>query len=178
MITTKRILCVVVPLAVLNGSLAFVVRGHFFPCLLAAGIALLGAGTIIFALLTWLLSMVFSEPTGPRFAKRLLFVGIIASSLGSTIPLGGWIQEHDVATAKQYCENLIPLLEEFRQQHGMYPKKIEDLGNNFSPPWLLDCHADFYRRRDSGYSFHVHDHTLLFGEYRFTSDGQRWEIYD
>ena len=178
MITTKRILCVVVPLAVVNGSLAFVVRGHFFLCLLAAGIALLGAGTIIFALLTWLLSMVFSEPTGPRFAKRLLFVGIIASSLGSTIPLGNWIAVQDVAAAKQYCQDLIPRFEVYLQQHGNYPEQIELLGDVDSPPWLLTGRS-CYVFDGKKYTLSYYDNVSLYG-YEHVYDSQRkvWTTRD
>ena len=44
-----------------------------------------------------------------------------------SVPLAMISAQGDIVTAKQYCEDLVPALEDYKNTHGWYPKSVEGL---------------------------------------------------
>jgi hypothetical protein len=176
--TTKRILCIVVPLAAVNGALAFVVRGNCIFWLIVVLAVLFGLFVLAVGTIAWLTEVIYKKPLESRTSKVILLVGLLICSLGSTIPLGAWIHEKDLENAKQYCEDLIPYLDEHHQQYGSYPKEIGEFGNAGRLPWLLQGKWEFYNGHEKSYSFSFADPTQIFAHHYFDSKDKSWRIND
>ncbi|NLI76821.1 MAG: hypothetical protein GX442_10315 [Candidatus Riflebacteria bacterium] len=76
-----------------------------------------------------------AAPGGMSCSQILLWIFL----LGFLLPLGCSIRKDwRIAEAKEYCERLIPQIEEFRRKHGVYPGRLEDMGSLPPPPALLE----------------------------------------
>jgi hypothetical protein len=176
--TTKQIALLVAVLAVVNGSLAFVVHGNL-PCILLVvlavmlGVIVLGVGGFAFLVSTFL-----AKKVGIRNSNRIMLVGVMICSLASTIPLGSWIHDKDVAAAKQYCEEMIPPLEDYRQRHGTYPATLDLLGDVGPRPRLLREEKLYYNGNEKSYSFSFSEPSCFLGAHNYDSEKKAWTFSD
>lgn len=95
-----------------------------------------------------------------------------------TVPLGSGLAIKDIDDAKNYCEDLVPRLQEYQLQTGRYPEKIEGLIPWWKPrPRLIE--KWFYYSKGDSFSFSFSDpRGWNFSIIKFSSDQREWVLYE
>lgn len=89
-----------------------------------------------------------------RHAFTLLaVVGGCGCFAGLVLPANYYFHERAVADAKAFPAKVAPLLEAYRQEHGVYPPSLDQLPSGTPVPWLL---------RGSDYTTHGQSYTFTF----------------
>jgi len=167
----------VAPIAVgasvaLNAGLILIGRGSFAGQLIALGIAVyLGLPILIASALSFI----------PRQRSRILAVlsrvalwaGLVALSAAVSLPIGAMVLRSDVATAKRYCEDLVPGLDAYKRAHGRYPKAIDTFTVPAGTPRLLRPYP-FYTSDGASFSFWFANPGGLMDGCAYDSNHREW----
>lgn len=100
---------------------------------------------------------------------------VIFSTLLS-VPAGKRILAHDLRMAQSFCEELIPLIEQHKNETGSFPQKIVAQIDERRPPRLID--AQFYQSDGTNYYFIINDPGTIMGGYEFSSNRREWCPWD
>ena len=94
----------------------------------------------------------------PRFRSTILpgfglgvMAGLLMSLLGASH--ADQLKRVHNRTAKQYCETLIPRLDDYFAKHGDYPNAISDITPEEAPPYSVYLKNQYYWKGTNGYSF-------------------------
>ena len=156
----------------LNAGLVLIGRGSFAGQLIALGIAVyLGLPILIASALSFI----------PRQRSRILAVlarvalwaGLVALSAAVSLPIGAMVLRSDVATAKRYCEDLVPGLDAYKRAHGRYPEKIDAVNVPGGTPRLLRLYP-FYSSDGESFSFSFSNPGALMNWYAYDSKRGKW----
>jgi hypothetical protein len=92
--------------------------------------------------------------------------------------------DREVAAAVAFCDALVPHLEAYREEKGVYPAKIEPSWYGGSAPDLIQV-SDFYVVQDDGAAYLLRvrdprvDPRFWFNDvYGYSSRTGRWQQYD
>jgi hypothetical protein len=174
MSTTKRLLCIVVPLAVVIASFVVILRNFTPVILLIVLIVLFGIFTVSLATFAYLLAMLRAKEESISSANNALVIGFSLCSVGLAIPIAVGFHEYDLHLAKKYCEDLMPRLEEYRRQHGRYPEEITELGELDTPPSLVAGTKKLYRTHAMDYFFELNG-PAMYCEYGYSKSSGEWK---
>jgi hypothetical protein len=104
----------------------------------------------------------------------LLGIAIAAAALaGAAIPANRFFQAQAEAAAKAYPDRVAPLLESYRQAHGTYPARLEQLPSAPRPPRLL---RGSYHSDGNVYSFYYNVPGGLIDVWTYESETHRWHL--
>lgn len=99
-------------------------------------------------------------------------VGVIALQLGVGMGILRW----DVHRSQQYCESLVPILDEIFLTEHRYPGTLDAEPRLPPPPsWQFDTRLINYYSDGASFEFDVTNPSELFGGYRYRHDARRWE---
>ena len=161
--------------AFLNAIIVFYGRGSF-GAVVFTGVACLWIGLPLI-LLSAICIGIAKQYKLRRFrtvsAYGLLVALVIASTFIS-IPAGMRIHEHDIRTAKIFCENLIPKIELIKINTGAYPLDIVELLNENDLPRLFN--PGTYQSDGDNFTFKIV--TCMRGGDMFSSQRREWEPWD
>lgn len=117
------------------------------------------------------------ESSGFARAAR---AGLVCFGLAVVFDLSGmfcgvWLESR----SRDWCERLVPRLDAWREAHGTYPARLDDLGPDVGRPWLWDAKFS-YEASDTEFSFDIPAaQELIFPVvYSFTSTRRTWVRYD
>jgi hypothetical protein len=109
----------------------------------------------------------------PLLLLSMIFA--IACLMWLTLPINLFIQRRAVAAAQAYPDRIAPLLEQYREQHGMYPNTLDQLSSRLRVPRLL--------RRSYGYHSDGQHYTFTFPEpggmidvWDYSSETRTWHL--
>ena len=88
--------------------------------------------------IVWMLSLTF------------VVAGVVASPF-----VGILLRKFDVARAKRFGEEMLPLLERYREEHGAYPDSLSDITDVSRAPRLVREGELTYRHYWRGYEFEL-----------------------
>ena len=159
--------------ALLNAGMMVAGRGGFIHtvAVLAAGIYV-GLPALIMVGCGYLLGNRFS------WARQVMRIAVVvfvlsASFFISLIP-GRALVKHDIVAAKTYCESLIPAIDKYRRQNGVYPLEISTVAQDKVVPRLLRS-TRFYWSDGQTYRFNFGDPRGMMNFVGYNSLTLHWE---
>ena len=106
------------------------------------------------------------------------WLGVVAVVQAASLPLGGFVGKRDMTAAKAYCEELVPSLEAYREEHGCFPSEARfseiSASSVAREPHLLREQQRYYSPQCDDYSFTIFDPKSILGFWQFDSD--RWFV--
>jgi hypothetical protein len=179
--TSIRVLAVLVVGCAWVGISAWIGRG-------SAGHFLLGVGPLLWFFLPLLLVLgvslairALSDGRRKSIAKRValgasgLLLLLVFQAL--SYPVGLWFDDADLRAAREYCDALRPRLEDWRAQRGEYPRRIGELGLDFSGAPRLFEDAGGYGSDGEHYWFHLVDPAGMLNFVGYRSERGSWEAW-
>ncbi len=110
-----------------------------------------------------------------QFTGALLCIGlavVIALQLG----LGMGFLHWDIYRGQQYCESLVPILDEIYLSQSSYPLTLDAEPALPPPPsWQFDTSLINYYSDGMTFSFEVTNPAELFGGFIYRHDARQWE---
>ncbi len=95
-----------------------------------------------------------------------------------TLLTGGLVYNHDVKAAQQYCESLIPVLDNFKSRHKYYPWELGLLDYDSTLPFPLLLHlGTFYQSKGNSFRFYFSDPSIMMGSYEYSNETRKWEHF-
>lgn len=178
--------CLLLALA-LNAALVFFGRGSFGHAILLA-IGVLYVAVPLFALAGVALVITAIVASKQKTALRTFpvfwgaVVGVLLSLVvGSSVlswPAGYAVGRRDIARAKRFCNELVPLLDAYRTEHGQYPESLAELNHGRRPPLLLRREPSFYDSNRETFRFGFVDPAGFLNGFEFSSKNGRWVEWD
>jgi hypothetical protein len=114
---------------------------------------------------------------GKRVATLAAATALAALSVLVSIPIGAAVLNRDIHNAEAYCEALVPELEQYRQRHGQYPRRLPPgvvVGN---VPRLLR-NWPFYSSDGSQFYFSIIDPSGMLNSFKYNSGTRQWSKAD
>ena len=90
------------------------------------------------------------------------------------------IQQERYDRALRFCADLSPLLEEYKQTHGVYPEHISNIVDISVAPSVLKPDGAFYSQREGGESYWIAVHRPfdIWGRMKYRQPGTGWRNKD
>jgi hypothetical protein len=176
--TARGILWVAAGLsAALLVFLALWFRGGMLGMLLAMTGVIPAIMFVVIGLLVRSAGWAFKSVGTVACGKWYLTISLLWLALSMSYPAGWAAGGWDVWRAKSYCQNLVPALETYKAQHGIYPTDVSQLSGISKPPRQVRSQSiSFYTSNGSGYEFHVEDERLFLNWWGYSSEQPRWHI--
>ncbi len=169
----KKLICFTVIIAALFTP-AILFADPFYLFLFGVGsLVLIGGPVAVFGVFH-LLRDGGSHSLGRRVLKA---AGRYACFIGLLMVANYFAQEHAVANAKAYPEQVAPILEAYRKEHGTYPKSLDLLPSKPPVPRLLRDSA--YQSNGQGYGFcFSQPGGFIFDVWCYDMETQTWNFSD
>jgi len=98
--------------------------------------------------------------------------GVIALQLGFGMGFLRW----DIYRSQQYCESLVPILDEIYLRQRRYPPTLDAEPALPPPPsWQFDTGLMNYYSDGATFSFEVNNPAEIFGGFIYRHDARQWE---
>ena len=150
----KKIFIPIIVGAAVGGMIAIIGPSIVLGCLPYTEVVFLSAIfigiPITLASLILLLFPRFRATILPGFGLGAMF-GLLMSLLGASH--ADQLKRVHNRIAKQYCETLIPRLDDYFAKHGDYPNAISDITPEEAPPYSVYLKTQYYWKGTNGYSF-------------------------
>lgn len=99
-------------------------------------------------------------------------VGVIALQLGLGMGFLSW----DIYRSQQYCESLVPVLDEIYLRQRRYPLTLgADPALPAPPSWQFDTDLINFYSDGATFSFEVTNPAEIFGGFIYRHDARQWE---
>jgi len=178
--------CALLALA-LNAVLVFFGRGsfgHFI--LLVIGVLYIAVPLFALAGVVLVVTAIVASKQKTALRKFPVFwgavVGVLLSIvLGSSVlswPVGSVVGRQDIARAKRFCDELVPLLDAYEAEHGQYPESLAELNHGRRRPLLLRQQPSFYDSNGETFRFGFVDPAGFLNGFEFSSKNRRWVACD
>ena len=141
--------------------------------LLVAGIYL--ALPMLLLLCLWfLIGWLRTGGVSPRLRGTFFIFLIFVLALGSSWVVGKGMHRLEIWQVRSYVEKVVPLLDDYHQAQGGYPKSLDvfDAGRR---PSLLQYHSI---DGADGFEFSYWDKSGLMDGYRFDNESRKWLYFD
>jgi len=99
---------------------------------------------------------------------------VFAALVGLAIPLNRVVHDRGVVAAKAYPEQVEPMLEAYRSQHGRYPERLDQIPAAPRMPWLLRRFG--YHSDGSKYWFTFPQPGGLIDVWDYISETHKWHL--
>jgi hypothetical protein len=166
-------------LIVLGASVlsAFILRGSFGHTIAVYAIGFyMGAPVLLFMAL-WLLFGFVGTRGIPQGLKKMFFgFLVVGGSLVLSLSLGRFLHQYEIRATRQYVTNIVPMLEEYRREHGQYPESLAAFPELPPPRLLRGAHG--YHAVDDGFRFEFWDPAGVMDGYCFDSSTREWYHFD
>jgi hypothetical protein len=144
------------------------------------GIIVIGAsfwiGAPIFAVGLFMLLIAARRQQSLAPARKILLGIVTAVCIGGAAMLTNhFVQERAVVAAKAYPEQIAPLLEAYRQKHGVYPTSLDELPSKPRVPRLLRSSYG-YRSDGHTYTFSFPQPGGLIDTWGYDSETRAWHL--
>ena len=107
-------------------------------------------------------------------ARIAVGVFVLTASLIISLIPGKALAKHDIAAASTYCESLIPSIDRYRQEHGVYPLEIATVAQGEDMPRLLR-NTRFYWSEGPAYGFNFGDPRGMMNFVGYNSHTRLWD---
>jgi hypothetical protein len=177
----RRVLLLIFVSLGINLGLAYTLRGGIDQLICVAfAIGFVAAPAFLLAVIGFVVSKTHLWPDARRFAGQSFVVSLVAGSTFGSLILAEPLLREDISTAKSYCENLVPLLDAYQQQHGRYPENLEAIAPLPPLPNRLEMKKMYLLVNDgAAFEFNFRDPAAFaFGGYRFSSHSRTWIYWD
>ena len=170
----RRFAIVATIIALISGV---VLQGNFvhWIIVIAAGMYL-GVPLALFMLLWLAIDLKRSGriPNGLRttFLISIITGGLLLLSLGTGAAIHHW----KIREARAYVAEIVPILDDYRQKHGGYPKNLAALTAPTPPRLMRESHS--YSADKDSFHFEYWDAAGLMDGYYFDSSGREWTYFD
>lgn len=152
---------------------------QFFICVLLAVFVCVPAGGI--AVVAFLVSLKWRPRVLGWVGTISVAVVVVAVLIGLSYVPGYALATYDVGSAWQYCDMLVPLLDEHKERSGSYPDSIAVvLPEESSLPFLLR-NRRFYKHfkdKDSFTMSFKEPRAFFFSWHIFESESREWYVDD
>ena len=109
-----------------------------------------------------------------KFGAAIPVLGLV-TAIGLQLLVGLGILQWDIHRSRQYCESLVPILDDIYRREGRYPLSIADDPRLPLPPaWQFDTGLINYYSDGSSFSFDVHNPAELFGGFLYHHHTRTW----
>lgn len=114
-----------------------------------------------------------------NIGTALIFVGSFLLIQWLVIPIGRQIANAEIQTTQNYCESLIPTLEEYRQANGKYPETLDDfLPPETDLPSMLVTRSFYVKTGDSFRFAFIEPDSFINRTYIYDSNTKSWQVED
>lgn len=179
----KKILPVIVTVLV-GLTIAFLLalnfkRDTFFHIFIESIVFFVGLPIFILAIFFLWKSKKSSSDVFSNVGRVLMVVGSIFLLQWFVIPIGREIAYSEIQKAQDYCEALIPALEEYKQANGKYPETLDDfLPPEADLPSLLRS-GNFYLGFEDSYHFaFIEPDSFIDRTHIYESNKNSWQVND
>ena len=107
-------------------------------------------------------------------ARIAVAVFVLTTSLVISLIPGRALVKHDIAAARTYCESLMPGIDRYRQEHGVYPLTIAVVAHGENMPRLLR-NTSFYWSDGLTYGFNFGDPRGMMNFAGYNSQTRQWD---
>ena len=138
----------------LAGVCTLILRGDFTQYFLVMRLLIfIGLPSVVIAISSFVLGC-FWKSAAIRWVRAAVGACILVCCIQAIfLPLGALMQQHDIDNAREYCESLIPFLEQHKNDTGTYPQNVEKIAPTLqSLPRLLQP-DQFYRSDGDSFRF-------------------------
>lgn len=135
----------------------------------------IGVPLVLFMLGWWGLAWRRTGEPPPKLNTLFRHSLVIVASMYLSLGIGKVVHAREISLVRAYVENIVPKLDEYKQQHGHYPKTLASLNQEFPPTLLAGPHS--YVADSSSYRFYYRDSATLMGGYRYESTDRQWEEF-
>lgn len=161
---------------IVNVALVFFGRGSFLHSVIAISL-IVWVALPAFAVAVLCVLLRKRGPGFRRTARWTAGIGVIASSCLISLPIGSALLRHDIATARAFCESLVPKIEAYRAHHGKYPRDIRAVAGSGATPRLLEA-PGYYGSNGESYSFFFEDPSGMMNSFSYDSATKTWSRAD
>ena len=174
------IVCIALIGLLLDTGLAMTYKGDtVFSVAVKFIVFLIGLPVFFIGLALWWASKTSNSTRLQRTSTILLVISGLLIPQWVAIPFGQEISFRDVQKAKDYCESIIPSLENYKQMNGNYPETLDTiLPQNEELPLLLQS-GKFYSGGLNGFQFSfVQPDSFIDRLYVYDSGTKSWHVVD
>jgi len=156
---------------------AFILRGSFGHTITVYAIGFYIGAPVLLCLALWLLFGLVRTRGIPQGLKKMFFGILVAGgSLVLSLSLGRFLNQYEIRATRQCVSNIVPMLEEYRREHGRYPESLAAYPESPPPRLLREPHG--YRAVDDGFRFEYWDSAGMVDGYCFDSSTREWYYFD
>lgn len=95
------------------------------------------------------------------------------------IPIGKQVSNYQIDKTQQYCESLIPAIEEYKQVNGKYPETLDDfLSPEAEVPALLQKRSFYIKTGDTFNFAFIEPDSYLNITYIYDGNTKTWQVFD
>lgn len=143
--------------AALFTNVVFIVWGRqtFMPLgIVWVSAALLGVLLLTLAAILQAFNKARPDPAARLSIRMSVASAIVCFALLPSVPVLSHLHRVDLRRGREAAEALIPLLERYRTEHGVYPTHLGEIYDGNRLPWLLR-EPDAYRSTGTGYVLQI-----------------------
>jgi len=152
-------------------------RGSFFHIVFSLWFALLfGLPAALIAAAAFLFSLRWYRNVLRWVATAALSITLVAGILVFSYVPGYVLARRDVHKAKRYCEELVPLLDAYKERTGHYPAAIDEVLPEDRPlPLLLKVRGFYiYHEETDSFVLDFTDPRGMMNGFDYNSDTRQW----
>jgi hypothetical protein len=168
----KRIAYKVIVIVGLNGILALLAQIEpFLATMIVLGLFIWVAIPATILAVIWPLILKGRPMWVLRIGRGCRLIATWIFLLLPVCPIAMVIADYRMEATKRHCENLIPRLDEWRQQNGHYPTTLIEIGESNPHHWLIEY---YYGSSENSFHFQISDPSAFFGLWIYDSGEHRW----
>ncbi|MCF7955939.1 MAG: hypothetical protein K9M75_09075 [Phycisphaerae bacterium] len=174
MLVKKKLVLFAVSCVLLNVLLTVFGRGSFLHGIIVIGVCLyIGLPLLIVSGVSNYIGKVKFSGKALAVSQYSFYFAVLLWSSVISVYLGGIWLEHDISTAKVYCESLVPDLDDYKVVNGHYPESLTAVSDQTVVPRLL-MEDSYYRSFGDSFEFSFDDPGGMMNGFAFSSKDRQW----
>lgn len=161
-------------LAIISGLILQGTFGHTL-IVIFAGI-LFGAPLVLILVIWFIIGMKRAAEIPNRLRRTFLASVIVCGSMVVSLGTGKAIHHWEITEARNYVANMVPILDQYRNDFGKYPQNLSIIGAPTPPKFLRQVHS--YTATNNSFSFEYWDAAGMLAGYYFDSFSRTWKYFD
>lgn len=133
----------------------------------------IGLPLIVIGIIVALISKALNRSTKIPICFIATVLAVISLG-GLSIPANSLVYQWAEIEAKAYPDKVRPLLDDYRKEHGVYPKSLDELQGKPPVPRLFKAWS--YRSNGSDYSFSFPQPGGLIDQWDYDSKTRKWSL--
>ena len=100
----------------------------------------------------------------------------VMCSLLISLGLGKFLHDSEIQETRDYVENIDPMLDKYKREHGRYPESLSVFPDSEVPQLLREPHG--YTGNINGFRFEYRDRAGMMDGFCFDSSTREWYYFD